>query len=354
MKINFIVPEISRTGGMRIIFEYANRLTERGHDVILYSPNIPFNNYMGMIKPFYIKYRFNYAKNNLFKESKLPENIFNKIFEIKFLWIINGLTVRNAEVSVATSWTTSYAVNKLGSSKGKKLYLIQDYEKWNSNIEYVDNSYKLPLKRITVSEYLKKLILKKFNSDSEVILNGIDYTQFNNPDKKFSEQKQILFMDHLLENKNSVVALDTVRKLKAKYPAVKIKCFGFRKYHTMPEYVEFVENPDDGKIADLYRESDIFLFPSTSEGFGLPPAEAMACKCALVGNRVAAVPEFAEHMKSAILTSPDKPEELLNGVEYLLNNEDQLRRISHAGYESVRKVLDWDRSVDRFEELLKN
>lgn len=353
MKINFIVPEISRTGGMRIIFEYANRLTERGHDVILYSPNIPFNNYKGMIKPYYIKYRFNYAKDNLFKKRKLPVKLFDKKFKVKYLWLFSNMTIRDADVTVATSWTTSYIVNKLSPIKGKKFYLIQDYEQWNSNIEYVKKSYMLPLRRITVSEYLKNLLLEKFNSDSDVILNGIDFAIFNNNDKRFNNEKQILFMDHSLENKNTKAAIVTVKKLKAKYSSLKIKCFGINKYNPMPEFIEFVKNPDDVQIASLYRESDIFLFTSIFEGFGLPPAEAMACKCALVGNKVAAVPEFAEHMKSAILTSPDKTEELLKGVEYLLNNEDELRRISLAGYESVRKVLDWDSSVNRFEELLK-
>ena len=352
MKINFIVPEITRTGGMRVIFEYANRLTERGHNVILYSPNIPFNNFMGMFRPYFIKYRFNYAKDRLINKNKLPENSFRKIFEIKYLWLINNLNVRDADATVATSWTSSYAVNRLSESKGKKLYLIQDYEQWNSNIEYVDKSYSLPMQRITVSKYLQELMRERFNSDSVVILNGIDFGIFNNPEKKFNEQKQILFMDHLLENKNSEVAIEIVKKLKTKYPSLRIKCFGMRKYHSLPDYIDFIEDPDDKQIADLYRESDIFLFTSRSEGFGLPPAEAMACKCALVGNAVAAVPEFAENMVSAILTSPENPEELFKGAEYLLNNAVELKRISLAGYENVRKILNWDIAVDKFESLL--
>ena len=352
MKINFIVPEITRTGGMRVIFEYANRLTERGHNVILYSPNIPFNNFMGMFRPYFIKYRFNYAKDRLLKKNKLPENSFRKIFEIKYLWLINNLNVRDADATVATSWTSSYAVNRLSESKGKKVYLIQDYEQWNSNIEYVDKSYSLPMQRITVSKYLQELMRERFNSDSDVILNGIDFGIFNNPEKKFNEQKQILFMDHLLENKNSEVAIEIVKKLKTKYPSLRIKCFGMRRYHSLPDYIDFIEDPDDKQIADLYRESDIFLFTSRSEGFGLPPAEAMACKCALVGNAVAAVPEFAENMVSAILTSPENPEELFKGAEYLLNNAVELKRISLAGYENVRKILNWDIAVDKFESLL--
>lgn len=354
MKINFIVPEISRTGGMRIIFEYANRLTERGHNVILYSPNIPFNSYRGMFKPYYIKYRIKYAAERIFKDIKLPENIFKRNFDINFRWVLNDLTVRDADATIATSWTSSFVVNKLKQSKGKKFYLIQDYEVWNSNTEYVDLSYKLPFSRITVSGYLKDLLLEKFGSDSTVILNGIDFSVFNNPMKKFGERKQILFMDHLLENKNTKDAIETVKVLKEKYPLVNIKCFGMRKYHELPDYIEFIEDPDDSKIAELYSESDLFLFTSLHEGFGLPAAEAMACKCALVGTKAGAVPEFAENNKSAVLTSPGNPEELLRGAEYLMNNEIELKRISLEGYESVRKILDLEKSANKFESLLTN
>ncbi|MBK8550807.1 MAG: glycosyltransferase family 4 protein [Ignavibacteria bacterium] len=313
MRINFIVPEISRTGGMRIIFEYANRLTERGHNVILYSPNIPFNSFKGMIKPYFIKHRVNKAKSNLFMKNRIPENMFNKLFDIEHLWLINDHTVRDADATIATSWTSAYVVDKLKDSKGKKFYFIQGYEEWDSNIEYADKSYTLPLQRITVSKYLKELLLEKFNSDSEVILNGIDFKVFNNPDKIFKKPKQILFTDNLLEFKKTVNAIATVKSLKLKYPDLKFKCFGIENYHPLPEYIDFIKDPDDEKIAELYRESDIFLFPVLHEGFGLPPSEAMACKCALVGNSVAAIPEFADNMVSAVLTSPENPDELLKG-----------------------------------------
>jgi len=352
MKINFIVPEISRTGGMRIIFEYANRLTSRGYNVVLYSPNIPFNNYMGMFMPYYIKYRFKYGLKNIITGNKLAENIFERSFDVKFLWMFNDHTIRDADVTVATSWTTSYVVDKLNESKGKKYYLIQDYEQWNSNVEYVDKSYSLNLNRITVSGYLKNLLLDRFNSDSEVILNSIDFSVFNNPGKKFGTKTQILFMDHSLENKNTVDAIETVKNLKFKYPDLNIKCFGFKNYHKLPDFVNFTENPDDIETKRLYCESDIFLYTSKFEGFGLPPAEAMACKCAVVGNNVGAVPEFSQNMKSAILTSPEFPHELIKGAEYLLNNKEELKRISLEGCKSVKEKLNWDNSVDKFIKLI--
>lgn len=352
MKINFIVPEISRTGGMRVIFEYANRLTKKGHDVVLYSPIIPFNNYPGELMPYYVKYRFNYTKDFLLRKKKEPENMYERNFEIKYSLWLNNSSIRNADATIATSWTSSYIVNKLNIAKGRKFYLIQDYEQWNSNIEYVNKSYTLPLTRITVSEFLKKFFAGKFGVDSEVVLNGINYHTFNNFDKKFNSPPVILFMEHILENKNTEGAIEIVKKLKDKFPEVRFKCFGKEEYYKLPEFVEFTKDPNDEQIAKLYSTSDIFLYTSTFEGFGLPPAEAMACKCAVVGNNVAAFTEFAENKKSAMIVSPEHPEEMINAGEYLLNNRTELERISIEAGKHIRTVLDWEKSVNKFEKLI--
>jgi glycosyltransferase involved in cell wall biosynthesis len=352
MKINFVVPEITRTGGIRTVFELANRLTLRGHDVILYAPGIPFNPYKGMIVPYYIRYRMNYLKDYLLGKKSSSANIFNRKFPVKFVPLIRNTFIRNADISTATSWTTSFAVNRLSRSKGKKLYFIQDYEIWFSNKKLADKSYTLPFNRIVVSAYLKDLLMDRFGSDSTEILIGINYDIFKNPDKKFSGKKSILFMDHMLENKNAEGAIKTVVELKEKYPELTIRCFGIDKYHNMPEYVEFFKNPDDRTIVELYRNSDIFIFSSKYEGFGATPAEAMACKCAVVANAIAAIPEYAVNGETAILTDPGKPEDLYRGVSYLLENESELQRISFAGYEHVRKILDWEKALDKFEEVL--
>lgn len=351
-KINFIVPEIARTGGMRIIFEYANRLTAKGHDVMLYSPNIPFNNYRGMFVPFYIKYRCKYALKSFFAKDKLPAKIFDMNFKVSHVWSMNNSSIRDADATVATSWTSAYVVNELSSSKGKKLYLIQDYENWNSNTKYVDMSYSLPLKRITVSRYLHDLILKKFGSESEVILNGIDYEKFNNPGKTFHEHMQILFMDHLLENKNTKGAIEIAVKLRRKHNGIKFKCFGFENFHHIPDFIRFFRNPSEDDIINLYRTSDIFLYTAFYEGFGLPPAEAMACKCAVVGSNTAAVPEYAVNNETALLTSPGNQDEMIDRIEYLMNDRNRLEEISNAGFMHVRRILDWNNSADKFEKTL--
>ncbi len=353
MKINFIVPEIVRSGGMRVIFEYANRLAGRGHVVELFTPIIPFNIFKGKIVPYYIKYRIKYALKYIFRRNLIPSNIFEKNFKIKFVPVINNYFIPDADVSIATAWQTAKSVELLGKKKGKKFYLIQDYEIWYGNPDKINESYTLPLNRIVVSGYLQNLLMKKFNAGSTKILNGNNYAKYRNENKVYHKPRTLLITDHALENKNTRGAVTIIEKLKIKYPELRVLCFGLSKFHKMPDYFEFYENPDEDLIVKLYCDSDIFLFTSLYEGFGFPPAEAMACKCAVVGNAVGALPEYAINNETAILTDPNKPEELYEGTCRLLDNEDELKKISEAGFEHVKKTLNWDNVIDKFEELIR-
>lgn len=48
---------------------------------------------------------------------------------------------------------------------------------------------------------------------------------------------------------------------------------------------------EDRDLPALYRASDLFVFPSLYEGFGLPPLEAMACGTPVVTSNVSSLPE---------------------------------------------------------------
>lgn len=353
MKVNFIVPEISRTGGMNIIFQYANRLVERGHDVVLYTPVIPFNLHKNRLRKYYLKYQV----KTLFKwlsagKNKLPRNIYPYKFKIKFVPVMLNIFVRDADASVATSWPTSYPVYHFSKSKGRKYYLIQDYEIWNSNEKLVDKSYTLPLKRIVCCRHMQNLLMEKFGSDSELIFIGLDRNRFHNKWKKYNNPRVILFNDHSLAQKNVEGSIYTCEKLHKEFPELKFKAFGVKMYHKMPDFIEFTENPNDEEITRLYSGADIFIFASKYEGFGSPPSEAMACECAIAANAISAIPEYSSHMVNAIHADPNDKDGLYKGVKYLLENDGEIERISKAAYTHIREYMNWDNSITHFEKFI--
>lgn len=55
--------------------------------------------------------------------------------------------------------------------------------------------------------------------------------------------------------------------------------------------VTFAGAVTDGELKALYSNALAFVFPSTYEGFGLPPLEAMSCRCPVAAARAASIPE---------------------------------------------------------------
>lgn len=54
--------------------------------------------------------------------------------------------------------------------------------------------------------------------------------------------------------------------------------------HSLSGFVDFVTDPTDSALCDLYRQARLLLFPSYYEGFGWPPLEAMAWGCPVVSS----------------------------------------------------------------------
>ncbi len=48
---------------------------------------------------------------------------------------------------------------------------------------------------------------------------------------------------------------------------------------------------DDQALAEAYRQARLFVYPSSYEGFGIPPLEAMSCGCPVVCSNTSSIPE---------------------------------------------------------------
>jgi glycosyltransferase involved in cell wall biosynthesis len=352
MKISFFVDGLYDSGGMKIIFEYANRFTARGNDVILYYPLIPYNYFLNQFRP--IKYLGSIkSKIGFFlKHKKKFKEKYTNNFTIKAVPLICDRFIRDGDVAIATRWPTAFSVNKLSVSRGKKIYFIQGYEKWDANIEKVNESYTLKLKGITISSFLRELLYDKFSLKSDVILNGINIHQNNIINKKNNSVPIITFIDYEPDNKGTPISIEVVSQIKNKYPEIKFKAFGYKRFHKLPDFVEFIENPDLNTIKKIYSETDIFLFTSFEEGFGLPPAEAMAFKCAVITTKVGAVVDYSKNNYSAIHVNIGNVGEIIQKVIELIENEEIKISIANKGYETVREILDWDKSIQKFENII--
>ena len=87
---------------------------------------------------------------------------------------------------------------------------------------------------------------------------------------------------------------------------------------------------DDGKLPELYRGAEVFVYPSRFEGFGIPVVEAMACGVPCVVSSHPSLDEASGD--AAVRVDPESPTEIAAGVREARERRDELveRGLAHA------------------------
>lgn len=97
--------------------------------------------------------------------------------------------------------------------------------------------------------------------------------------------------------------------------------------------VRRLEQVSQAELARLYRRADLFLFPSTCEGFGLPVLEAMASGAPVVTSTASSLPEVGG--EAALLVDPYDPHALAAAMIQVLADPALHSRLRKAGSERV-------------------
>jgi glycosyltransferase involved in cell wall biosynthesis len=355
MKINFLVPTTGITGGIRVIFEHANNLSAWGHDVTIIYPYILER---GANKAEILKGKIKQLRRkilSLFGENKIKW--FNLNDKIKIIRVpdLSANRIPSAEATIATANQTADWLADYPEDKGKKFYFIQDYESWTRSKDKVDTTWKLPLKKIVITSGLKKLAEEKFKENiAGVVYDGIDPKKFYNDEKRFNQKKKILMMYHILEKKGFMDGMKAYTIAREKHPEITLTLFGAYKYkNKLAENVEYFYQPSAEKLRELYSISDIFLWPSREEGFGLPPLEAMACKCAVVSTDTGAIRDYAIHDQTVLIVQPKRPDLMAEEMIKLIESEEKIKQISLNGFKMASEFT-WEKSTKKLIEILLN
>ena len=97
--------------------------------------------------------------------------------------------------------------------------------------------------------------------------------------------------------------------------------------------------PLDDLVA-LYNITDLLVFPSLYEGFGLPVIEAMACGARVLTSDCSSLKEIADG--HGTLVNPKSVKSITKGIEYVFNHPAETKNIAEKSIDYA-KSFTWDR-----------
>jgi glycosyltransferase involved in cell wall biosynthesis len=345
-RFNFVLPSLPTkpVGGVKNMFQFANRLSALGHNItIYYSVKRPFKKQRTPVWLRLAIWKLR-RKNTWF--------VLDKSIQQIVVPQVSDEYVRDADATMCTWWQMAYAINDLSASKGIKINFIQDYELWTGQEDRVHDSYKLPLKHVVIAKYLQEIV-EKYNGKRPPLVNTpIDVDQFTLTTPASERDPASLIMMYSEEpRKGSTFGLEALEVVKKKIPSFRVTLFSvYERTSVVPEWMNYYRRPPN--LAELYNQHALFFSPSLGEGWGLPPAESMACGCTVVCTNIGGHRDYAIDGQTALLVEPKNVDDMAGKIMSVINQRDLRLRLSEAGRKLIATQFTWETAVAELESIL--
>lgn len=114
------------------------------------------------------------------------------------------------------------------------------------------------------------------------------------------------------------------------------------------ENVRFIDYVEEEDLPSVYRLSNVFVFLSSDEGFGLPVLEAMACGCPTITTRKSSLPEIGGD--AALYVDPEDTEEVAEIIIRILDDERLSDTLTAKGLLQAKRFR-WEDTVKSIERV---
>ncbi len=125
----------------------------------------------------------------------------------------------------------------------------------------------------------------------------------------------------------------------------------FEKIDLNYKLVLITDFVSEQELDKLYKNAFLYVFPSLSEGFGLPPLEAMARGLPVVSSNATCLPEILGD--AAIYFNPLDVDDMVKVIKKTLLDENLRKTLIKKGFEQIKRY-DWSRMAKETMDLYEN
>ena len=212
-------------------------------------------------------------------------------------------------------------------------------------------------KIIAISHQTKNDIIEFFGTDEnkiEVVYQGcnnvfqskISRKRIEEICKKYNlPEKFILNIGTIEERKNLLTILKSIKELPKQHLVVigngkeyKNKCLQYIIEHNLQKRVSFLSGIELEEIAAIYQKSEIMIYPSVFEGFGIPILEALFSKTPVITSQGGCFSETGgEH---SIYINPLSVSEITSAITKITTDTNLRNTMIEKGYNYAQNFTD--------------
>ena len=340
------------SGGVRVIVEYANRLTNRGHQITIVTPG-------GTIDPD--------MQQEVLPSVKIRESRINRqpnaksLQSLQLSWSL-AKAVPSSDIILSTHTPTTVVgfIAAYIFRRGNLAWLYQDYQEMFMGRPQEEWLLRHALKwhkaALVVSNYSKQE-LNSFSSGRVIVVSeGLSHAEIFTPrpkqDQISAHPKTVLFFGDMRPRKGLFDFLEAARLLQEKMNDFKLLIVSKESCQIESEIpFEYIYRPTRHEQVELYATCDLFVSASWWESFGLPPLEAMACGAPVVMTDSRGVRDYARHKENCLMVPPRQPQALADAMHQILTDQTLSDKLRANGPPTAEK-FDWETATDRFEQAL--
>jgi len=217
---------------------------------------------------------------------------------------------------------------------------------------------------ITLTNEMATQFEKELGTKPVVIPNGVDLDRFypaENNEMKKSASPVILTLSRIDNKKGLEYAIESMKKVHAKFPTAKLMIVGDGKYRSELEKlvemnmlsatVEFTGLIPNSEVPVYLRNADLFLLPSLYEGLPLTLLEAMACGLPVISTQVSIAPEIITTWKNGYIIPFKSPDAISEAIIDLLSNSDKRRQCAENSFRAAKETMSWENVAKQYAEL---
>jgi|WetSurMetagenome_2_1015567.scaffolds.fasta_scaffold08990_3 glycosyltransferase involved in cell wall biosynthesis len=217
---------------------------------------------------------------------------------------------------------------------------------------------------ITLSSEWKKLAEIVPGHRIFYLPNGIDLSPFHAAGLKNSEKSSIegnlkaLYLGHLGRSKGTYIILEAARQLLAKRVPIIIDLVGEVMGDGDEEEIKscidqkgltgmvFRHPPVTGtEKIEVLGSTDIFVYPSFSEGMPIAVIEAMACGLPIIATKVGGIPDLVSDGINGVLIEAGSIDQLTEAIENVCRNPELRLQMQKNSFQMAFEKFDIEKIV---------